>query len=93
MDVEGGCGPDRTSSRVYGEYREINPPHRLSFTWNRDGEDSPETLVCWELEEQGHATLVRVTHSGLSSDALLKRNSGWPLIQSLLLAYIEQPAG
>jgi uncharacterized protein YndB with AHSA1/START domain len=90
MRVEGGCGPETTSSIVHGEYRKIEPPHLLAFTWIRDGENAPETLVCWELHEYDDVTTVRVTHSGLTSESLLLRNSGWPLIQSLLQTYIEQ---
>ena len=83
MRLEGACGPGTTATSVRGVYRIVDPPHRLSFTWNRDGEDSPETLVTWELEEHGDSTTVRVTHSGLNTDALRTRNSGWPLIQDL----------
>ncbi|MBB5060353.1 uncharacterized protein YndB with AHSA1/START domain [Granulicella aggregans] len=90
MRVEGGCGPGTTSSIVHGEYRKIEPPHLLAFTWMRDGENAPETLVCWELHEGDTATTVRVTHSGLTSESLRLRNSGWPLIQSLLQTYLEQ---
>jgi uncharacterized protein YndB with AHSA1/START domain len=92
MRVEGSCGPEALSSTVRGEYREIDPPRRLTFTWIRDEENAPETLVCWELDEDRGATTVRVTHSGLTSESLRARNSGWPLIQTLLQAYIEQDA-
>jgi uncharacterized protein YndB with AHSA1/START domain len=91
MRVEGNCGTG-SSSTVRGEYRRIEPPRLLSFTWIRDEENSPETLVCWELEEDRGSTTVRVTHSGLTSEALRIRNSGWPLIQDLLQSYLEQTA-
>ena len=90
MHVLGGCGPEQTSSTVRGEYRIVEPPRILELTWIRDEEGHPETLVRWELEETDGATLVRVTHSGLSSEALRRRNSGWPMILGLLRQHLER---
>jgi uncharacterized protein YndB with AHSA1/START domain len=87
MRVNGACG-SKSSSIVSGVYSEVAPPTLLSFTWNRDNEDWPETLVRWDLEEQNGLTAVRVIHSGLTSEALRQRNSGWSLIVALLQAYI-----
>ena len=74
---------------VCGEYRQIEPPHLLVYTWIREQEDAAETVVRWELAESAGMTRVRVTHSGLSSEALRARNSGWPMIVALLQAYVE----
>lgn len=83
--VEGSCG-SATSSLVRGEYRAIEYPRLLSYTWRRfgEGEDDRETLVTWELDEKDGATTVRVSHSGLVTDSLRQRNGGWPLILGLL---------
>jgi uncharacterized protein YndB with AHSA1/START domain len=75
---------------VAGEYRAIERPHLLAFTWIREQEDKTETLVEWSLEETDGVTRVRVTHSGLNTEALRDRNSGWPLIVTLLKAHIEE---
>jgi hypothetical protein len=48
-----------------------------------------ETLVRWDLEEKDGVTTVRLTHSGLTSESSRARNSGWPLILSVLQAYVE----
>ena len=90
MRVAGSCGPGQSDSIVTGEYRSIDPPSLLEFTWKREREDHPETLVRWDLEEKNGLTTVRVTHSGLITEALRTRNSGWPLIASLLKVYVEQ---
>ncbi len=90
MRLEGACGPDQSCTIVYGVYREIAPPHRLSYTWIREGEDYPESLVTWDLEEFGGITTVRVTHSGLISEAMRTRNAGWPMILELLDAWATQ---
>jgi uncharacterized protein YndB with AHSA1/START domain len=74
---------------VCGEYRQIERPHLLVYSWIREQEDAAETVVRWELEESSGITRVRVTHSGLSSEALHARNSGWPMIVALLQSYVE----
>jgi uncharacterized protein YndB with AHSA1/START domain len=86
---EGNCTTGKTS-RVTGQYREIDRPRLLTFTWVRDEEDGVETLVRWELEERCGVTTVRLTHSGLNSESLRARNDGWPLILGLLHAYVKR---
>ena len=81
---------DGLCTSVHGEYRAIDPPRLLIFTWIRDEEHHPETLVRWDLEETEGLTTVRVTHSGLTSERLRTRNSGWSLIVSLLQVYVEK---
>ena len=88
MRVEGNCGTG-SSSLVSGVYLEVEAPRLLVFTWNREGEDWPETVVRWDLEERNGVTTVRVTHSGLTSEAMRERNGGWPLIVSLLQGYVR----
>ena len=90
MRVAGSCGPDSPASTVYGEYRTIEPPRLLTFTWLREHEDYPETLVRWDLDEHDGVTTVRVTHSGLISESLRTRNNGWGIIVQLLEAYCEK---
>ena len=87
MRLIGGRG---TETVVSGEYRAIERPHLLIFTWIRETEDATETLVRWELAEKDGVTTVRVTHSGLTTESLRKRNDGWPMILGLLQAYVEK---
>lgn len=90
MKVAGAHTDEASSSTVYGQYQSIEPPHLLTYTWIRENEDLPETLVRWDLEEKDGYTTVRVTHSGLITEDLRTRNSGWPLIVRLLSAYIDR---
>ena len=83
-----GCGG--AESIVAGEFRKIERPHLLIFTWIRETEDAIETLVRWDLEENNGITRVRVTHSGLTSESLRTRNNGWPMILGLLEAHLER---
>jgi uncharacterized protein YndB with AHSA1/START domain len=87
MRLIGGRG---TEMVVSGEYRNIERPHLLVFTWIRETEDATETLVRWDLAEKNGVTTVRVTHSGLTTESLRKRNDGWPMILGLLQAYVER---
>jgi uncharacterized protein YndB with AHSA1/START domain len=89
MRLHGGRKDELSSSTVHGEYRDVEPPYLLTYTWIREKEDYPETLVRWDLKEKDGYTTVRVTHSGLVSESLRARNSGWPLIVTLLEAYID----
>lgn len=87
MQLTGGRG---TAMVVSGEYRKIERPHLLVFTWIRETEDATETLVRWELAEKDGVTTVRVMHSGLTTESLRRRNDGWPMILGLLQAYVEK---
>ena len=67
-DVEYGGG---------GHYTEIDPPTRLAFTWIWDGDDTRQ-LIEIEFEEEGGATTVRFTHSGLwDEEAVRSHEDGW----------------
>jgi uncharacterized protein YndB with AHSA1/START domain len=87
MRLIGGRG---TETVVSGEFRTVDRPHLLVFTWIRETEDATETLVRWELAEKDGVTTVRVAHSGLTTESLRRRNDGWPMILGLLHAYMEK---
>jgi len=90
MRVAGRCAAEAPVSTVHGEFRDIDSPRLLTYTWIRENEDYPETLVRWDLTEKDGYTTVRVTHSGLVSESLRERNSGWPVIVKLLEAWVER---
>jgi uncharacterized protein YndB with AHSA1/START domain len=74
---------------IKGEYRAIEPPHVLEFTWLPDWQPNPtETLVRFDLTEKDGLTTVRLTHSGLTREGL-QAHKGWPQILTWLLAYVE----
>jgi uncharacterized protein YndB with AHSA1/START domain len=76
---------------VVGEYREIERPHLLVFTWRPDWyENATETLVRWNLKENGGVTTVRLTHSGLTTEDSRTSHRGWPQILGWLKAHVEQ---
>lgn len=75
---------------VKGEYRQIEPPHLLVFTWLPDWQDEPfESLVRFDLNEHNGITSVRLTHSGLTTESARLNHKGWPQILTWLQAYSE----
>ena len=75
---------------IRGAYREIDPPRLLVFTWLPDWyENATESLVRWDLEERAGVTTVRLTHSGLATEAARENHRGWPEILGWLQAYVE----
>ncbi len=88
-----GIGRNGKPFTVSGVYRRVERPRLLEFTWIRAfPEDETETVVRFDLEERKGITTVRVTHSGFTSESLRERNSGWPLILTLIKGHIERKA-
>jgi uncharacterized protein YndB with AHSA1/START domain len=76
--------------QVSGEYRQIDRPRLLVFTWLADWqEDNTISTVRFDLEEMDGVTTVRVTHSGLTTERSRSSHKGWPQILAALKAYIE----
>ena len=65
-----------------GEYVEIDPPHRVVFTFGWESEDSPappgSTTVEVTLVPDGEATILRLRHNGLPTEPTCRfHNWGW----------------
>lgn len=87
-------GMDGNPVSVRGEYREIDPPRLLSFTWLPGWQgDATVSLVRFALTETGGVTTVRLTHSGLVTQAARASHRGWPLILEWLRGYTEAGTG
>ena len=74
--------PGNTAS---GEFLEVDPPHRLVYTWGwepRDGEASPvppgSSTVEIELVADGSGTMLRFTHRDLPTTTSVESHAhGW----------------
>jgi uncharacterized protein YndB with AHSA1/START domain len=85
-----GTGMGGKPFRVAGEYRTIDRPRRLAFTWLPDwDENATETLVSFDLDERDGVTTVRLTHSGFASEGSRAKHQGWPQILTWLRGYVE----
>ncbi len=89
---------------VDGEVLEVDPPRRLVQTfrahWDAEMEQQEPSRLTWEIEPQGEACRLRVTHDGLSAASARQVSGGWPQILSGLKTLLEtgeplalQPAG
>lgn len=69
--------PDGPTFGLYGFYEHIDPERRLVHSWGTVGEDVLSTVV-WDLEPQGDATRLRLTHLGLTLPEDVEQNdAGW----------------
>lgn len=55
---------------VGGEYKEIQPPHRLVFTWGWElaADDIPETLITLEFLDKDGGTELHLRHEGFVNE-------------------------
>lgn len=74
--------PGGAVTPVVGEYRVVEPPRRLVFTWTWEEPDpwaGVVTLVTVTLVERNGGTDVRVHHADLSTEEMKQRHEGgWP---------------
>lgn len=63
---------------------ELDPPHKLAFTWGRSGG------VSFELSEQGRHVVLTVTHHRLPDpEMLLRVSAGWHMHLDVLVARVS----
>lgn len=77
--------PDGKEHRVGGAYRVIDPPRKLSFTWQWEtkhmNNDLRETLVTIEFLPRGKGTELVLTHEGFATEEdRTSHESGWSAI-------------
>lgn len=103
--VSEGIGDDGTKFKVEGKYLEVDPPRLVVHTWNPNYENLAETIVRWELEEQGihglqqsgphkmgTGTLVRVHHSGFAGNikSAQDHGDGWQRVLGWAQIFVEK---
>ena len=60
---------------VTGEIIELDPPRRLAYTWNIEGE--PESVVEWTLTPDGDRTRLHLNHRALPASMGTGYGAGW----------------
>jgi uncharacterized protein YndB with AHSA1/START domain len=72
-----------TGSVAAGEYREVDPPHRLVFSWGWEGDEAVppgSTTVEITVAPAGTGSLLRLRHRGLpSAEQVQLHQGGWNL--------------
>ena len=63
--------PDGELFHLAGEFREIEPPFRLAYTfrWEEPDPDDRETVVTLSFEDLGESTEVVLTQDGFATEA------------------------
>lgn len=84
---------------VGGEYREVDRPHRLVYTWRWEGDGGPHpghiSVVTVEFRPDGDMTTVVLEHSALASEESRARHgAGWQaVLERLAQLTFEQRDG
>jgi len=77
----------------HGEILEYSPPRLLVYTWiaNWHDEAGRSTVVHWELTPKSSGTHVKVTHSGLATLPVARKDysGGWPGVVEMLKKFVE----
>jgi uncharacterized protein YndB with AHSA1/START domain/DNA-binding transcriptional ArsR family regulator len=76
---------------VAGIFKTIDAPHKLVFTWNWEGDASPESLITLTLRAIGNKTELTLQQEGLQTIA--NRDShgkGWNSALNKLAVYLAQ---
>jgi uncharacterized protein YndB with AHSA1/START domain len=77
-----------------GEYRVVEPPSKLVFTWKSKGTDDEVTLVTVDLIAHGGSCELTLTHEKLPSAGIRDRHeTGWTDIVAKLAEHMERAAG
>lgn len=86
-----GTSAARGTFEVSGEYRRVEPPEHLEYTWNPDWDDGATgSVVRWHLEPRDGGTHLRVEHTGFLTEAsYLGHRNGWPGVIAGLRAFVE----
>jgi uncharacterized protein YndB with AHSA1/START domain len=80
--------------KCHGEITECDPPRVLAYSWiaNWHEDAQKRTIVRWELTPKAGGTHVRVTHSGLSTLPVARKDytGGWPGVVEMLKKFVEK---
>lgn len=72
--------PDGDLFHLSGEFREVDPPARLAYTfrWDPPSPDDRQTVVTLSLQDRGERTEVLLTQRGFATDERLGlHEEGW----------------
>jgi uncharacterized protein YndB with AHSA1/START domain len=87
--------PGDRSSTVIGEYRAVERPNRLAFTWTWEPPDEHagiETLVTVELAAKDGGTELALTHTGFPTEQVMRRHEqGWGGCLDALRELVGEP--
>lgn len=72
-----------------GEYRVVDRPAKLVFTWHSPATQFRESVVTITFEPDGDGTALTLVHEGLpDADTVEKHKDGWSSIVEKLAGYV-----
>lgn len=78
------------STSARGEYIVVDSPRMAVFTWLPDWYEKASTsLVRVDVEANGSASTLRITHSGLISQADREGSGSWSSLIAVFKSYVE----
>jgi len=86
--------PEGDTFHLAGEFREVEPPHRLAFTfrWEPPDPDDRETLAELALEARGDATELALTQHGFATEERRAlHEDGWSQSLERLAGLLARP--
>jgi uncharacterized protein YndB with AHSA1/START domain len=82
--------PDGSTVVIEGEFREIDRPRKLVYTWCMGGDTQETSLVTVRFEERGTATEVVIVHERVPTEAARdSHGKGWNGCLDGLAAFFE----
>ena len=90
-----GVSADGTPFHVDGEFLEVDPPHKLVYTWRPDWERpqlTAVTTVTYRLEPTPSGTRVTVRHDGFKDrpDSCRSHSEGWERVLDGLRSHFSR---
>jgi uncharacterized protein YndB with AHSA1/START domain/uncharacterized protein YciI len=84
-----GVGADGQSFSVEGEFREVDPPHRLVQTWRAAWDGGNETVITYRLEAIDGGTRLTLRHEGFGDrvDSCRGHGEGWERVLGWLAGF------
>jgi uncharacterized protein YndB with AHSA1/START domain len=70
--------PDGSQVAIEGEFREIDAPHKLVYTWRLDAGPAGFSLVTVRFEPRNESTEVSIVHEQIASEPVRESHEkGW----------------
>jgi uncharacterized protein YndB with AHSA1/START domain len=82
---------DGMSIKHTGEYLTVEPPRRLSFTWQSPYTGAEPSVVTVTLTADGDSTQLLLLHERLPEGAAESHRGGWGAILQRLVEEVRQP--